>query len=143
MPKDTKIISNCIIIPFDNLIIVGRSKRFKVSHIVGEGNRALARSDITSQIKNEPPNNKPRKINKPETSHELKIVIASKKYTAKCLNCDFESVSHSGFLAILFDAEDHGRITELEGSEEHKKVVKSWIGPIREGRITREMLPSI
>jgi hypothetical protein len=109
--------------------------------VTSEGNRALARSDINSQIEKGHDNKPPRKT-EPDTSHEVKIVIARKKYTAKCLNCDFESVSHSGFLAILFDAEDHGRITELEGSEEHKKVVKSWIGPIREGRITREMLPS-
>ena len=126
----------------DKVTVMSRSKRFRVSHVTSEGNRALARSDIDSQIKKGHDNKPPRK-NTPDTSHEVKIVIARKKYTAKCLNCDFESVSHSGFLAILFDAEDHGRITELEGSEEHKKVVQSWIGPIREGQITREMLPSI
>ena len=115
--------------------------------MTSEGNRALARSDINSRMKNEqdnkPPNNEPPRKTSPETSHELKIVIERNKYTAECLDCHFESVSHSGFLPILFDAEDHGRITQLEGPDEHKKVVQSWIRPIREGQITRDILPSI
>ena len=121
---------------------MGRSKRFKVSHVTSEGNRALARGGVNSRMKNEGNNKPPRKTN-PETSHELKIVIERNKYTAECLDCHFESVSHSGFLPILFDAEDHGRITQLEGPDEHKKVVQSWIRPIREGQITRNILPSI
>ena len=95
--------------------------------MTSEGNRALARSDINSRMKNEQDNKPPKKHN-PETSHELKIVIERNKYTAECLDCNFESVSHSGFLAILFDAEDHGRITQLDCPREHKAVVLSWIG---------------
>jgi len=126
---------------------MGRSKRFRVSHVTSEGNRALARSDINSRMKNEqdnkPPNNEPPRKTSPETSDELKIVIERNKYTAKCFDCDFKVESNSGFLPILFDAEDHGRITQLEGPDEHKKVVQSWIRPIREGQITRNILPSI
>ena len=121
---------------------MSRSKRFRVSHVTSEGNRALARGGVNSHMKNEG-NNKPPRKTSPVTSHELKIVIGPNKYTAECLDCDFESVSHSGFLPILFDAEDHGRITDLEGTDENKKAVQSWIRPIREGRFTRDDLPSI
>ena len=121
---------------------MGRSKRFKVSHVTSEGNRSLARGGVNSRIKNEGSNKPPRKTS-PETSHELKIVIERNKYTAECLDCHFESVSHSGFLPILFDAEDHGRITQLEGADEQKKVIQSWIRPIREGQITRDILKTI
>ena len=121
---------------------MGRSRRFRFEHVTGEGNRALARSDINSRMKNEQDNKPPRKTSR-ETSDELKIVIERNKYTAKSFNCDFKAESDSGFLPILFDAEDHGRITQLEGPDEHKKVVQSWIRPIREGQITRNILPSI
>jgi len=110
--------------------------------VTGDGNRALARSDIDSQMKNEqdnkPPNNKPPRKTSPKTSHELKIVIERNKYTAKCLECDFKVESNSGFLPILFDAEDHGRITHLDCPREHKAVVLSWIRSIRKGWVTRD-----
>ena len=66
---------------------MGRSKRFRVSHVTSEGNRALARSDINSRMKSEGNNAPPRKIS-PETSHELDIVIERNKSTAKCFECD-------------------------------------------------------
>ena len=121
---------------------MGRSRRFRVSYVTGDGNRALARSDINSRIKNERNNEPPRKIS-PETLHKLKIVIERNKYTAKCFDCDFKVESNSGFLPILFDAEDHGRITQLEGADEQKKAIQSWIRPIREGQITRDILKTI
>ena len=105
--------------------------------MTSEGNRALARSDINSRMKNERSNKPPRKTS-PETSHELKIVIERNKYTAKCFNCDFKAESDSGFLPILFDAEDHGRITRLDCPREHKAVVLSWIRSIRKGWVTRD-----
>ena len=105
--------------------------------MTGDGNRALARSDINSRIKNERNNEPPRKIS-PETLHKLKIVIERNKYTAKCFNCDFKAESDSGFLPILFDAEDHGQITHLDCPSEHKAVVLSWIRSIRKGWVTRD-----
>ena len=110
--------------------------------MTSEGNRALARSDINSRMKSEGSNKPPRKTS-PETSHELKIIIERNKCTAKCLDCDFKAESGTGFGSVLFDAEDHGRITQLEGPDEQKKVVQSWIRPIREGQITRDILKSI
>ena len=110
--------------------------------MTSEGNRALARSDTNSRMKNERNNEPPRKIS-PETSHELKIIIERNKCTAKCLDCDFKAESGTGFLSVLFDTEDHGRITQLEGAEEQKKVIQSWIRPIREGQITRDILKTI
>lgn len=109
--------------------------------MTSEGNRALARSDINSRMKNER-NNKPTRKTSPETSHELKIVIERNKYTAKCFNCDFKVESNSGFRPILFDAEDHGRITHLDCPSEHKAAVLSWIRSIRKGWVTRNILPS-
>ena len=110
--------------------------------MTGDGNRALARSDINSQMKNEqdnkPPNNKPPRKISPETLHKLKIVIERNKYTAKCFDCDFKVESNSGFLPILFDAEDHGQITQLDCPSEHKAVVLSWIRSIRKGWVTRD-----
>jgi len=50
---------NFIYIPNDKVTIMGRSKRFRVSHVTSEGNRALARGNI-SEIK-EGQNNKPPK----------------------------------------------------------------------------------
>ena len=105
--------------------------------MTGDGNRALARSDINSRIKNERNNEPPRKIS-PETLHKLKIVIERNKYTAKCFDCDFKVESNSGFLPILFDAEDHGQITQLDCPSEHKAVVLSWIRSIRKGWVTRD-----
>ena len=116
---------------------MGRSRRFRVSYVTGDGNRALARSDINSRIKNERNNEPPRKIS-PETLHKLKIVIERNKYTAKCFDCDFKVESNSGFLPILFDAEDHGQITQLDCPSEHKAVVLSWIRSIRKGWVTRD-----
>ena len=107
--------------------------------MTGDGNRALARSDINSRIKNERNNEPPRKIS-PETLHKLKIVIERNKYTAKCFDCDFKVESNSGFLPILFDAEDHGQITQLDCPSEHKAVVLSWVGSIRKGWVTRNVL---
>ena len=110
--------------------------------MTGDGNRALARSDINSQMKNEqdnkPPSNKPPRKTSLKTSHELKIVIERNKYTAKCFDCDFKVESNSGFLPILFDAEDHGQITQLDCPSEHKAVVLSWIRSIRKGWVTRD-----
>jgi hypothetical protein len=117
---------------------MGRSKRFRVSHVTSEGNRALARSDINSRMKSEENNAPPRKIS-PETSHELDIVIERNKSTAKCFECDFKVESNSGFLSILFDAEDHGRITHLDCPLEHRAVVLSWIRSIRKGWVTRDL----
>ena len=107
--------------------------------MTGDGNRALARSDINSRIKNERNNEPPRKIS-PETLHKLKIVIERNKYTANCFDCDFKVESNSGFLPILFDAEDHGQITQLDCPSEHKAVVLSWIRSIRKGWVTRNVL---
>ena len=116
---------------------MGRSRRFRFEHVTGEGNRALARSDIDSQMKNKQDNKPPRKTN-PKTSHELKIVIERNKYTAKCLDCDFEVETNTGYSPILFDAEDHGRITQLDCPHEHKAGVLSWIRSIRNGWVTRD-----
>ena len=121
---------------------MGRSKRFKVSHVTSEGNRALARGGVNSRMKSEGSNKPPRKTS-PETSHELKIIIERNKCTAKCLDCDFKAESGTGFGSVLFDAEDHGRITQLEGPDERKKIIQSWIRPIREGQITRDILKTI
>ena len=107
--------------------------------MTGAGDRALARSNFNSRIKNERNNEPPRKTS-PKTLHKLKVVIERNKYTAKCFDCDFKVESNSGFLPILFDAEDHGQITQLDCPSEHKAVVLSWIRSIRKGWVTRNVL---
>lgn len=110
--------------------------------MTSEGNRALARSDINSRMENERNNESSRKIGA-ETSHELKIVIERNKTRAECFECDFKVESNSGFGLILFDAEDHGRITQLVCPRNHEKSILSWIAAIRKGSATRNLLGQI
>ena len=77
------------------------------------------------------------------TSHELKVTVECGKTSAECLNCDFKIAPRSAFGPVLFDSEDHGKISQLDCSKEHEKVLRSWISAIRRGSVTRSDLSEV
>jgi len=74
------------------------------------------------------------------TSHAIKVINERGKTRAECLDCDFNIAPRSAFQLVLFDAEDHGQISQLDCAKEHEMIIKSWISAIRNGSVKRSDL---
>ncbi len=121
---------------------MSRSKRFRVSFVTSEGNRAFARRDVNSRMETEQ-NTEASRDSSASTSHELKVTVERGKTRAECLNCNFKIAPKSAFGPVLFDCEDHGRISQLDCTKEHENVLRSWISAIRKGSVTRSDLNQV
>jgi hypothetical protein len=77
------------------------------------------------------------------TSHELKVTVERGKTRAECLNCDFQIAPRSAFGPVLFDSEDHGKISQLDCDKKHEKALMSWISAIRRGSVSRSDLREV
>ena len=114
---------------------MSRSKRFRVAHVTSDGNRAFARQNVDARIEG---NAAREHISK--TPHGLKVVVELNKTRAECLECDFRIEPGPRFQFVLFDAENHGRISELVCAQHDEKLVLSLIQSIRNGDICRDDL---
>ncbi len=59
---------------------------------------------------------------------------------ADCLECDFRIEPGLRFQFVLFDAESHGRISQLVCEQRDEKLVLSLIQSIRSGSVCRKDL---
>jgi len=114
---------------------VSRSKRFRVSHVTSDGNRAFARQNVNARMDSDAVR---EHISK--TPHGLKVVVELKKTRAECLECDFRIAPGPRFQFVLFDAENHGRISQLVCAQRDEKLVLSLIQSIRNGSVCRDDL---
>lgn len=62
------------------------------------------------------------------------------KSRAECLECGFKISPRSEFQFVIFDAERHGRITQLDCSKRDEAMLITMIKGIREGTIERHHL---
>lgn len=118
---------------------MGRSKRYRIAQVTGEGNRAFARQDVNQRMETERSNAALKKI-VANTSHKIRVVNERGKTRAECLDCSFNIAPRSAFQLVLFDAEEHGRISQLDCAKKHEMIIKSWISAIRNGSIVRSDL---
>lgn len=111
---------------------MSRSKRFRASHVTSDGNRALARQSNNAGF-----GHRVVRDHNPRTPHGLKVVVELNKTRADCLECDFRIEPGPRFPLVLFDAESHGRISELVCAQRDEKLVLSLIQSIRSGIVNR------
>lgn len=104
---------------------MSRSKRFRVLYVTGSGSRGLARRGV-------------RFVS--ATSHKLRVVVEPEKTSAACLNCDFKIVSSHKCELVIFDAESHGQIVELDCSKQDQESLLLFIKDIRSGLVNRKSI---
>jgi hypothetical protein len=103
--------------------------------VTSDGNRALARQNVNARMEN---GKTRRHISR--TSHGLKVTVIPGKTRAECLECDFRIEPGPKFQLVLFDAESHGRICELDCDQDDLRRVFSIIESIRNGNVHRDDL---
>jgi len=103
---------------------VSRSKRFRVFHVTSQGTREDARKSGGGT-----------KHRVAKTPHKVKFVLAPGNAKAECLECSFAVSSGSKPRLVIYNAEVHGQITELDCDVGRVEAVKRVIAGIRSGTI--------
>lgn len=105
---------------------MSRSKRFRVFHVTSDGNRATAgrtggRGRTGKHV--------------PKTQHRVRVTIRNNEATAKCLDCSFKTSPSLRTHLVVFDAETHGRVTDVVCGKQDEQMIISLIRDIRSGGI--------
>jgi hypothetical protein len=103
---------------------VSRSKRFRVFHVTSQGTREDARKSGGGT-----------KHQFAKTPHKVKFVLAPGNARAECLECSFVVSSGSKPRLVIYNAEIHGQITELDCDGSKVEAVKRVIAGIRNGSL--------
>lgn len=103
---------------------MSRSKRFRVFHVTSQGTREDARKSGGGT-----------KHQVAKTPHRVKFTLALGDAKAECLECPFAISSGSKPRLVIYNAEVHGQITEIDCDVSRVEAVKRVIAGIRNGTI--------
>jgi hypothetical protein len=76
----------------------------------------------------------------PKTRHNGKVTVQREETRAECLQCDFRIAPSLRANLMVFDAEMHGKVTDVVCGEQHESMIISLIRDIWSGVIQREDL---
>ena len=114
---------------------MSRSKRFRVFHVTSNENREFARRGVSARSRGPAP-----KKHVPGTKHKLKVTVIPEKTSAVCLECSFKIDPSRKFQFVIFDAESHGQIAELDCAKQDERLLLSLIKDIRSGLVDRDTI---
>jgi len=110
---------------------MSHSKRFRVFHVTSDGNRAIAvRTGGRGRTGK----------HSSKSQHRVRITIRHNEAIAKCLECSFKTSPSLRTHLVVFDAEMHGRVTDVVCGQQDERMIISLIRDIRNGGIQQDDL---